>query len=189
MTAPPAPVSLYATRWKAFLFTLLFAGLLLGDLLYYFVWRTPSATASPWAYQEPFKSIMFILILLTLMPTVAVGLYWTLTPRPMLELSATSFVYRPFPGSVRIISWDDVKWLSAFPERQARTARTLTLLFTLTPQRDRLLAAQAPQKLRLTVNLHLLSRSADELIDLMSAYHPLHSLYTPRGLRIAMTDR
>lgn len=189
MTAPPARVSLYATRWKTFLFTLIIAGLLLVDLLSYFVWPTPSVTANPWEYQEPFKSILFILVLLSLVPAIAVGLYWTLTPRPMLELSATSFVYRPFPRRTRIISWDDVEWLSAFPERQGHSARTLTLLFTVMPQPDRLSAEQAPQKLRLTINLQLLSRSTDELIDLISAYHPLHSLYTPKGLRIAMTDR
>src|SRR6185312_3367966 len=97
MTAPPAPVSLYAMRWKAFLITLFFAGFLLVDLLYYFVWPTPSATANPWAYQEPGKTITFIVLLLVLVPAVAVGLYWTLTPRPLLQLSATSFVYRPFP--------------------------------------------------------------------------------------------
>lgn len=191
MSTPPAPVSLYVVRWKAFLITLFLAGLLLADLMSYFVWPTPSVTTSPWMYQEPWKTMIFIVVLLSLIPAIAVSLYWILTPRPLLQLSATSFVYRPFPllGHTRIIAWDDVKWLSAFPEatRQGRPARTLTLLFTLTP--PRLSIGQAPQKLRLTISLQLLSRSSDELIDLICAYHPLHSQYTPRGLRIAMTDR
>jgi hypothetical protein len=189
MTAPPAPVSLYAKRWKAFLIMLFFAGLLLGDLLHYFVWPTPSATASPWAYQEPGKTIVFVVVLLVLVPAVAVGLYWTVTPRPLLQLSASSFVYRPFPRRTRTISWDDVEWLTAYPgaTRQGRSGRSLTLQFTFKPHR--LPAEQAPQKLRLDIPLLLLSLSADELIDLISTYHRLHSLRTPRGLRIAMTDR
>lgn len=192
MPTPPAAVSLYVVRWKACLITLFFAGLLLADLLFYFVWPTPSATATPWAYQEPGKTISFIVVLLSLIPAVVVGGYWTLTPRPLLELSATRFVYRPCPllGRTRSISWDEVTWLSVFPEatRQGRPARTLTVQFTFTPPPDRRPAGQAPQKLQLTINLQLLARSADEVIDLMSAYHPLHSLYTPRGVRMAMTE-
>ncbi|HEX8033736.1 MAG TPA: hypothetical protein VF510_07810 [Ktedonobacterales bacterium] len=188
MTSTPAPITLYATRWKAFLITLFFAGLLVLGLLSYFVGPTPAVQTHPELYQEPTKTIFFIVWTLICASGVAVGLYWILTPRPLLQLSATSLVYRPFPRPTRIISWDDVEWLTAYRSvtRQGAPAKVLTLRFTF--KSHRLSADRAPQQLRLDINLlPLLSLSADELIELISAYHPLHSLYTPRGLRIAMT--
>lgn len=188
MTAPPAPISLYATRWKAFLITLFIAGFLVVDLLNYFVWPTPTITNQPWSYQEPTKTIFFIVVLLILAPMVALGSYWTLTSRPLLQLSATGLVYRPFPRPTRTISWDDVESLIAYRSVTGQGAPTkiLTLRFTLKPHG--LSADQAPQRLGLDIHLQLLSLSADELIERISAYHPLHSSYTPKGLRIAVTD-
>jgi hypothetical protein len=136
--------------------------------------------------------LFLILILLGTAPFVANFGYWTLTSHPLLELSATSFVYRPFldlPKHARTISWDEVEWLSASPEarRQGRPARTLTLLFRFTP--PRLSAGQATQTFRLTIYLTFLSVSAAKLVDMLNAYHPLHWTSTPGGQRIAMTDR
>ncbi|HLZ23358.1 MAG TPA: hypothetical protein VKQ30_14675 [Ktedonobacterales bacterium] len=164
MAAAPAPISLYATRWKAFLMTLFFAGLLLGDLLSYFAWPTPAVQTHPWLYQEPTKTIFFIVWTLICVLMLALGLYWTLTTRPLLQLSATSLIYRPFPRPTRTIVWDNVEWLTAFPSRGTRQrspARILTLRVTFKPHH--LFADRAPQKLQLDINLQLLSLSADEV--------------------------
>jgi hypothetical protein len=187
MTTPPAPISLYAPRWKVLLVTLMFAGLLLGGALSYFVWPTPAVHTYPWLYQEPTKTLFFTVWTLMCAALVAVGLYWTLTPRPLVQLSATAFVYRPFPRPTRAISWDDVEWLTAYRSRTSRLApaTTLTLRFAFRP--SPLSTAQTPARLQLDIPMQLFSLSADELIELMSRYHPLRSLYTPKGLRIAMT--
>lgn len=113
MTASPAPIALYAARWKAFLITLLFAGFLLVDVCYYFVWPTPTVTTQPWLYQELAKTIFFIFWGLICASSVVMGLYWTLTPRPLLQLSTTSLVYRPFPRPTRTIVWGDVEHVTA----------------------------------------------------------------------------
>jgi hypothetical protein len=60
MTTPPAPTFLYVTRRKAFLITLFFAVLLLASVLSYSGWPTPAVQTHPWLYQEPTKTIFFI---------------------------------------------------------------------------------------------------------------------------------
>jgi len=188
MTAAPAPQSLYAMRWKTFLIALFFAGFLLVDLLKYCVWPPPSATATPWAYQEPGKMIVFIAGLLILAPAVAVGLYWTLTPRPLLQLSATSLVYRPFPRATRTIVWDDVEQVIVYHDatRQGRPATRLTLWCIFKPP---LWTDRALKRRQMDINLQLLSLSADELIELIGTYHHVHTLRTPKNPQNAQAAR
>lgn len=192
MVATPSPISLYATRWKAFLLSLFFTGFLVVDLLYYFVWPIPSIQTYPWAYQEPGKTIGFIFLLVTFAPLTVLGLYWTLTPRPLLQLSSTSLVYRPFPRPTRTISWDDVERITAVAPQTDTSQKwtpvtTLTIWFTFKPHR--LLADQAQQRLQLDINLRLLSLSADELLQLMRNYHEVQSLQTPRKSKAARNSR
>jgi hypothetical protein len=85
-----------ATRWMPFLATLAFAGAIVIDLLYYFVWPTPFIAFRSWMYQEPAKTMTFIVVFLIGAAFVTFGPYWTVTPIPLLQLSASGLVYRPF---------------------------------------------------------------------------------------------
>ncbi len=178
MTATPAPTSLYASRWKMFLMALFCAGWLVVDLLHYFVWPTPPVTTHPESYQEPFKTILFIVFGLVLLPFTLYFVYWTLTPRPMLHLSAASLVYRPFPRPTRTIYWEDVELANAFalqqPTRLGLDPTILTLYFTFKPHR--LSAYQTQPKLKLDIRMAFFSLHADELIHLMNTYHHVQSL-------------
>ncbi len=180
MVATPAPISLYATRWKTFLAAMFFAGGLVVDLLYYFVWPTPAVTSQPWAYQEPDKTISFIVVLLLLAPLIMLCLYWTLTPIPLLYLSAASLVYHPFPLPTRTIYWDDVERVSAFAMRRDTSPLThatiITLSFTLKP--DRLAAYRGQQRLQLDINLSTLSLHADDLLQMLRTYCEVQVLQT-----------
>lgn len=185
MVASPAPVSLCATRWKPFLAVLIFAGGLVVDFLYYFVWPTPDVTAHPWEYQEPAKTILFWGFLLISATFIALCLYWTLTPRPLLQLSATSLVYRPFPLPTRTIYWDDVEHVAATAVQVDTSLVTHTTMFMLwfTFKPDRLSAARAQQPLQLEINLGNLSLHANELLALIRAYHDIQWLRPPKDAK------
>lgn len=180
MVATPVPISLYATRWKTFLAAMFFVGCLVVDVLYCFVWPTPAVTSQPWAYQEPGKTISFIVVLLLLAPLIVLGLYWTLTPIPLLYLSAASLLYRPFPLPTRTIYWDDVEYVTAFAMRRDTSplthATVLALSFTLKP--DRLYAYRGQQRLQLDINLSTLSLHADDLIQMIRTYCDIQVLQT-----------
>lgn len=181
MTAPPAPKSLYVTRWKTCLITLVFAGFLWVAFQFYFVWPTPSAATNPWAYQEPAKTIAFLVWGLLGAFGVMAGLYQTLTPRPILQLSATSLVYHRFLRPTQTIFWDDVEQVTAYHDGMSRRvpSRMLTLSFTFKPHRFS--ADQVQQRRQMDIYAQLLSLSADELIDLIGTYHHVHALRIPRN--------
>ena len=189
MVAPSAPRSLYVTRWKIFLVALFFSGGIVVDLLYYFVWPTPAFTANPWEYQEPAKTILFIVMLLFMTVLVLLALYWTFTPRPLLYLSASGLVYRPFPLSTRTINWDDVAHISAYVTKRNTTpvthVTTLALWFTLRPDRLLTSSEQPPHQgaitLRIEINPQHLSLEAGELVELIRNYHDVEWLQTDRG--------
>jgi hypothetical protein len=188
MIASSAPRSLYATRWKPFLAALVFSGGLVVDLLYYFVWPTPAITAQPWEYQEPAKTILFSVVLLISAAFVVLGLYWTLTPRPLLHLSATELVYRPFPLPTRTIYWHDVEHVAASATPKDTSLVTHTTIFTLwfIFKPDRLStasAARARQPLQLDIDLGNLSLHADELLALMRHYHDIQWLRPQRDTK------
>ncbi len=190
MTAPPAPIALYAAHWKAFLITLFFAGFLFVDWLYYFVWPTPTVTNQPWLYQEPAKTIFFICWGLIGASGFVAGLYWTLTTRPLLHLSSTSLVYRPFPRPTYTISWDDIEHVSAIAPQSPTIgpwtpATSLTLLFTFKPHRPS--GYQPQQRLHLDIKMGLLSLPADELLQLIGTYHHVQVLPNPSKSQVART--
>lgn len=189
MVAPSAPMSLYVTRWKMFLVALVFAGGIVVDLLYYFVWPTPAVTANPWEYQEPAKTILFIVILLISATLVLLALYWTLTPRPLLHLSASGLVYSPFPLPTRTINWDDVEQVSAYVTKKNTSPVThvtiLALWFTLRPDRLFTSSEQPPLQgainLRIEINPQHLSREANEPVQLIRNYHDVEWLQADQG--------
>jgi hypothetical protein len=176
LVGPPPPASLYATRWKPFLAALVFAGGIAIDALFYFVWRTPPTAVYAWAYQQPLKTILFIVVLLVCTTFVVFGLYWTLTPRPLLQLSASGLVYRPYPLPTRTITWDGVDHVSAslgkkeavFTPVFGVTHAILTLSFTL---KAHPLSSGTEPLLEVAINLGNLSLRADELVQLIRTYH------------------
>jgi hypothetical protein len=180
VVAPPAPISLYATRWKPLLAALGFAGGIVVDLLSYFVWSTPPTAVHPWEYQEPAKTILHVGTLLVFATFVVLALYWVLTPRPLLQISAARLVYRPFPLPTRTIFWEDVAYVSAGVARNATSlithATILTLWFTLKP--DRRAAGSDEQPLHIDINVGTLSLRADDVVQLVRTYHDVQWLPT-----------
>lgn len=179
MVGRPPPVSLYATRRKPCLAALVFAGGIVIDLLFYFVWTPSPIAVNPGQYQEPEKTFVFLVVLLGCATFVFFGLYWTLTPRPLLQMSASRLVYRPFPLPTRTICWEDVAYVSAGVARintsPVTTATKLTLWFTLKP--DRLAAGSDQHPLHIDINLGNLSLRADDLVRLIRAYHDVQWLH------------
>jgi hypothetical protein len=191
MPAPPTPVSLYATRWKPLLAALFFAGGVVVDVLYKFVWPTPVATAQPWMYQEPAKTVVFFLLLLVLAAFIVLGLYWTLTPRPLLQLTSTHLVYRPFPFPTRTIAWEDVDHVIAIAMRRDTSPVTHATFLTLgiTLKRGRVGAYGGRQPLHLDLNLSNFSLQADELIHLIRSYHEVVMVPAPQRRAAKRTTR
>jgi len=180
LVATPAPMSLYATRWKPLLAALGLAGGIVVDVLSYFVWPTPPAAVHPWEYQQPAKTILHAGALLVFATLVVLALYWVLTPRPLLQISAARLVYRPFPLPTCTIFWEDVAYVSAGVARKATSRVThstiLTLWFTLKP--DRLAAGSGQQPLHLDINVGTLSLRADDVVQLVRTYHTVQWLPT-----------
>jgi hypothetical protein len=182
MVAPPTPISLYATRWKSFLLALVFAGVIVMDWLWYLVWPVPDVTMYPLAYQEPGKTIYFTVALLVSAALVATGLYWTFTSRPVLRLSVSELIYRPFPLPLpwRTISWDDIESVSVdfawkhVPLGQLTHGSILIFWLTYKPHRSSASSAQPP--LEVHINMRALSLQADELVKLIGIYHAVEWL-------------
>ena len=166
-------VNLCATRWKPFLAAIAFAGAIVVDLLFYFVWPTPAISMRPWMYQEPAKTLLFIVVFLIGTIFVLLGLYWTVTPIPMVQLSESCLVYHPFPLPTRTINWVDVAHILAVAERRDTSLYTratfLTCWFTLKP-RDNPINAD-PQQIDIDINLGNLPLHAEELVRLIRNYH------------------
>lgn len=182
IVAAPAPISLYATRWKPLLGALGCAGFIAVDLLVYLVLPTPDVTANPWMYQEPFKTLLFIAGLLIFAYAGALGVYWTLTPVPLLRLSASELVYRPFPRPTFVMRWDEVEGVLARVSRRAVGPAHLTFLtlrFTVKPHHR--FAGSAQQPLRVEINLGQLSLRADDLVRLLRTFHEVEWLETGAG--------
>jgi hypothetical protein len=186
VTAPP-PVALHVTRWK----TLFAAGgcgaLLVGDLLFYFVWPTPETTPYRWEYQEPAKSLVFLGVLLATTTALLLALYWTLTPLPLLRLSASEVIYRPFPLPSRTIRWEEVEQVFASVTRRPvglwRSRAILTLRFSL--KSPRFEARTVQRLLRLDITPGQLSLQPDELVALVQTFHNVQWLPADAGATVA----
>ncbi len=173
MAAAPPTVSLYATRWKPLLAALAFAGGVLVAALWYFVWPTPMIATYRWEYQEPAKTVVFVVMLVVFAVFTLLALYWVVTPLPLLQLTASSFIYRPFPLPKRVISWEDVEFVQAFTWKRAVNLlmdRTmLTITFTLTP--DDALVPGRRQQIQIDIVPANFSRKPEDLVRLLRDYH------------------
>ncbi len=163
-------VKLYANRTKAFLGGAGCAGFGLAIALVYPL-PTPEATANPWMYQEPFKTLLFIAIAACCLVGTLVSMYWTATSSPKLLLNATELVYQPFPFVTRRIRWVDVS--SIHPVTTSTRVHgvrvtTLTLFIQVRPEAVAAYGYQAVVKLKIVQGL--LPVPVREVIPLLGHY-------------------
>ncbi len=179
MNIPPAPISIYATRWKPLLAAVFCAGAIVFDLFDYLVWPIPAHPVHPWEYQEPARTILFVLILLICGAIFVIALYWAVTPRPMLYLDASRFVYHRYPLPTCSIAWEDVEGIAAFVIQRDihpllnKTTPILSLSFTL---KQRHIGPYTPpiQVLSVDIKPTGLSLRAEELVRIIQQYHPVN---------------
>lgn len=130
------PTRFYVNRGKAFLAGVVGGGVYVVIFVLAFVLPRPQVTARPWMYDEPLKTLIFGAGLLVSGAIVLMGLYWTFTSSPLLELSSTGITYQPYPLVRRVVRWDDMygitvstaSWKSYF-----RRVTRLTISFRLKP--------------------------------------------------------
>lgn len=191
MAATPPEVSLYATRWKPFLAALVFTGALVVDLLWYFVWPTPMISAHSWEYHEPAKTIVFIVVFVLAAAITLLALYWVITPLPMLELTTSSFIYRPFPLPKRVIQWSDVEHISAHAWKRSVNLlmdRTiLTLTFSLNAHGA--LAAGGSQRIEIDIVPGVFSRKPEALVRLLREYHSVQFYSDPTNAKARKREK
>jgi hypothetical protein len=185
MAATPPAVSLYATRWKPFLAALVFAEALTVDLLWYLVWPTPMISEHSWEYHEPAKTIVFIVVFVLGAAITLLALYWAFTPLPMLELTTSSFIYRPFPLPKRVIQWSDVEHISAHARKRPVNLimdRTI-LTFTFSLNAHGALAAGESQRIEIDIVPGVFSRRPEALVRLLREYHPVQFYSDPTNAK------
>jgi hypothetical protein len=190
MATTPPEISLYATRWKPFLAAIGFAGGLVVDLLSYFVWPIPVVTSNPWEYQEPARTILFIFALLICAALVLLGLYWTITTRPLLQLNASCLVYRPFPLPTRVIYWADVDHISAFTTQRGvlfSHNTVVTLFFSLKLYGT--FSVEEQQVIHIDIGPGTVSRTPQELVRLLQNYHTVQYFEIPMRTKAGSRTR
>jgi hypothetical protein len=174
MKSASVTTSYYVTRWKVFLAAVGLASFSVIDVLSYIVWPTPLVTTNPWMYREPANTMVFLAILLFCAALAFCGLYWTSTPRPMLELSPSRLVYRRFPLPIRVIHWDDVEGISAVASKRnlnpSMSIVVLILGFMLKPHSD---STRNDNPVSIEINLKNISAAAIDVVNAMRAYHEI----------------
>jgi hypothetical protein len=185
MPAPPPPeLSLYATRWKPFMAAVGIGGLLVVDVLQYFVWPTPTITTHPENYQEPNKTILFLFVFIVGGLGVLLALYWTFTRRPLLQLTTTSLMYRPFPKPPFTVHWADVVLIEADTRKDSvypvpfYHITILTLWFNLKSEDD-----QPLYPVSIDLRPANFSLSATELVQLIRTYHKVRWRPRPKAAK------
>jgi hypothetical protein len=101
------------------------------------------------------------------------ALYWVVTPIPILSISATQLVYRPFPKQTVIINWEDVESVAGTfwkrPRFRAPAAKTFRLHIAFKPYISDPSGGRKIQTL--DINLGVISKSSDELLQIIHAYY------------------
>lgn len=90
-----------------------FAGLLVFDVLNYFVLPRPEVVAQPIWYEEPFKTLFSIAMFVLSVYVLVIGVYWLFTRSPRLVLDEDGIIYRPTPFVTRRLRWADLEHVSA----------------------------------------------------------------------------
>lgn len=163
ITEQPATTSLYATRWKPLLSALGFSG---------FLWAVVALTV------EPSQIGAHVLYAVLFAPFILFALYWVVTPIPILSVSATQLIYRPFPRPTVTINWKDVEHASASYWMRSRRMLTPATMFTLAVyMKPYVLAPGGGRQYRtISINLPTISKSSDELLQILRAYHDVQWL-------------
>lgn len=162
--------SCIANRAKAFLGAVWCAGVGLAVALLYPL-PPPEVTASPWMYQEPFKTLLFIAIAAFCLAGTLVGVYWTGTSSPQLLLNETELVYQPFPFVKRRIRWADVS--SIHPVTTAtrvNLVRVVTLILIIQVRPEAVAAYEYHSEMKLKIGQGLLPVPVREVIPLLGCY-------------------
>ena len=152
-----------------------------------FVWPTPKVTARPWLYQEPYKTLVFALVILLSGAALVMSLYWTFTPLPMLLLNATRLVYRPYPLVRRSYQWADIINISASKETKSISSymiRYTVLRVSIRLRRRAAMRLGNKPRYTLTIRQSMISISFVELVHLMRRYHKVDAVEWDRTRRI-----
>ena len=165
-------VKMYANRTRAALGAGMAAIFVITALLFYFIVPTPADATNPWLYQEPFKTLFFLIWLLVGLVGVVIGLYWMVTPLPLLQLTPLGMVYQQHPFVHRTIWWEDLYSISALTD--ARTVRlvrvvSLTLWFTIKPHAAMTYGGRT--KLTWTIGQARLPVAVEYVERLIARYH------------------
>jgi hypothetical protein len=95
------------------------------------------------------------------------GLYWAVTPAPLLELSATGALYHSFPlfpFVKQTLSWTDIANISA-----VKTGSRMELWVTVKPHAA-VFSGSKPER-RVRISQGLLPLSGDKLVQRLRRYH------------------
>lgn len=165
--------SLFIPRWKSLIWTLVGGALITLLVLMRFVLPMPPLLGHPWMYEEPGQTIYFVLGMSVFGYIFLTNLYWTVTPRPLLWLSAERVIHRPFPASATRLDWRDVEQVSAWLEQQTRLFLPPTTVLVLALQLKPYLGPAGAE--RKTVYIRLspsrLSRSPEDIMRSVRLYH------------------
>jgi hypothetical protein len=179
MTIQPTSASFYVARLQPLVAALIGGCFIALDLLY---WEGGFPGLVSWLAQGPLHVIVAIIIGLLAAALTLWGLYWALTPIPLLRLTAAGLTYAPSPFRRISVAWTDVATLTtevstplpptappepagtpAAPPKTGRNAIvTLTIQRTSGPT---LILDLAPAAVRTT---------ADNLIRALQTYHEVH---------------
>jgi len=147
-------------------------------------------TSHPGEYQEPARTILFLLLFLGCAAFVLLSFYWVFTPRPLLQMNASSLVYRPFPLQTRTIYWVDVVHISAFTWRQVNLishTNIMTLSFMVKPHG--MPAAGKQQLVRVDISTRYFSLKPKELVRLMRNYHAVQLFKNRTNTKVGRRTR
>lgn len=173
MAAQSAATSLFISRWKSLIWTLVGAALVTVLVLMRFILPMPPLLGNPWMYEEPGQTIYFVLGMGVFGYIFLVNLYWTVTPYPLLWLNAQKIIHRPFPASATRLAWQDVEQVSAWLERQTRLFLPPTTVLVLALQLKPYLGSAGAERKTVFIRLSpsRLSRSAEDIIRSVRIYH------------------
>lgn len=177
MATNPAPKSWYASRLQP-LVAALIGGCVIALDVFYWLDKFPGLVS--WLAQGPLHAILAAIIGLLAAALTLWGLYWALTPIPLLRLTTAGLTYAPSPLRRVAVAWADVTNLSVevaapplpptanpdAPESAAKSGRNA--LITLTIERasgPTLIIDLAPASVGTT---------ADELLHILQTYHEVH---------------
>jgi hypothetical protein len=179
MATRPSSTSFYVARLQPLVAALIGGCFIALDILY---WQDAFHGLVSWLAQGPLHAIAAAIIGLLAAALTLWGLYWALTPIPLLRLTTTGLTYASSPFRRIAVDWTDVSTLTAevstplprsatpesagTPATPAKTGRNA--IVTLTIQRvsgPALIIDLAPASVRTT---------ADNLIRALQTYHEVH---------------